>query len=49
MWVQAAYLLAMAVLLIPLGRLADHRGRVRFYLAGIAVFTLRLAARRASA
>jgi EmrB/QacA subfamily drug resistance transporter len=38
-WVQAAYLLAMAVLLIPLGRLADHRGRVRFYLLGIAVFT----------
>jgi len=32
-WVQAAYLLAMAVLLIPLGRLADHRGRVHFYLA----------------
>jgi len=39
-WVQAAYLLTMAVLLIPLGRLADHRGRVHFYLAGIAVFTL---------
>jgi EmrB/QacA subfamily drug resistance transporter len=38
-WVQGAYLLAMAVLLIPLGRLADHRGRVHFYLAGIAVFT----------
>ena len=33
-WVQAAYLLAMAVLLIPLGRLSDHYGRVRFYLAG---------------
>ena len=39
-WVQASYLLAMAILLIPLGRLADHRGRVHFYLAGIAVFTL---------
>lgn len=39
-WVQAAYLLAMAVLLIPMGRLADHHGRVRFYLLGIAVFTL---------
>src|SRR5450756_2821121 len=39
MWVQAAYLLAMAVLLIPLGRLADQHGRVRFYLIGIAVFT----------
>ena len=38
-WVQAAYLLTTAVLLIPLGRLADHRGRVHFYLAGIAIFT----------
>jgi EmrB/QacA subfamily drug resistance transporter len=37
-WVQAAYLLATAVLLIPLGRLSDHYGRVRFYLSGIAVF-----------
>jgi EmrB/QacA subfamily drug resistance transporter len=40
MWVQAAYLLAVAVLLIPLGRLADQHGRVRFYLIGTAVFTL---------
>jgi EmrB/QacA subfamily drug resistance transporter len=40
MWVQAAYLLAMAVLLIPLGRLADHGDRLRTYLAGILVFTL---------
>ncbi len=40
MWVQAAYLLAMAVLLIPLGRLADERGRMRYYLLGTAVFTL---------
>ena len=40
MWVQAAYLLATAVLLIPLGRLADQHGRVRFYLLGVAVFTL---------
>lgn len=39
MWVQAAYLLATAVLLIPLGRLADQYGRVRFYLLGVAVFT----------
>src|SRR5665647_1384373 len=39
MWVQAAYLLATAVLLIPLGRLADQHGRVRFYLIGTAVFT----------
>ncbi|MGO8683403.1 MAG: MFS transporter [Thermoleophilia bacterium] len=39
-WVQAAYLLATAVLLIPVGRLADHHGRVRFYLAGVVIFTL---------
>jgi len=39
MWVQAAYLLTTAVLLIPLGRLADQHGRVRFYLLGVVVFT----------
>ena len=38
MWVQAVYLLVTAVLLIPLGRLADARGRMRFYLLGIFVF-----------
>ena len=46
MWVQAAYLLATAVLLIPLGRLADQHGRVRFYLIGVVVFTAGLAAGR---
>ncbi|MDR2697751.1 MAG: MFS transporter, partial [Holophagales bacterium] len=40
LWVQAAYLLTMAVLVIPLGRLADQRGRLKFYLAGTALFTL---------
>jgi EmrB/QacA subfamily drug resistance transporter len=40
LWVQAAYLLAMAVLLIPMGRLADRGDRLRTYLAGMAVFTL---------
>jgi EmrB/QacA subfamily drug resistance transporter len=39
-WVQAVYLLVMAVLLIPLGRLADQHGRVHYYLGGIAVFTV---------
>jgi EmrB/QacA subfamily drug resistance transporter len=39
-WVQIAYLLATAVLLIPLGRLADERGRVHFYLAGVVIFTI---------
>ncbi len=33
-------MLTTAVLLIPAGRLADEHGRVRFYLLGIAVFTL---------
>jgi EmrB/QacA subfamily drug resistance transporter len=40
MWVQASYLLTMAILLIPLGRLADQHGRLHFYLAGIAIFTV---------
>ncbi|MBM3146818.1 MAG: DHA2 family efflux MFS transporter permease subunit, partial [Actinobacteria bacterium] len=39
-WVQAVYLLAMAILLIPLGRLADQRGRMRYYLGGVALFTV---------
>lgn len=39
LWVQAAYLLTIAVLLIPLGRLADRRGRGSFYLGGTACFT----------
>ena len=40
LWVQAAYLLSLAVLLIPVGRLADQHGRMRFYLAGTAIFTV---------
>jgi len=40
MWVQASYLLAMAVTLIPFGRLADQWGKVRFYQAGLVIFTL---------
>jgi EmrB/QacA subfamily drug resistance transporter len=40
LWVQAAYLLSIAILLIPMGRLADQYGRVHFYLAGVALFTL---------
>jgi len=38
-WVQAAYLLAISILLIPFGRLADDRGRTRFFLIGVIVFT----------
>ena len=37
---QAAYLLTMAVLLIPMGRMADQGDRLRYYLAGIILFTL---------
>ncbi|WP_257310712.1 MFS transporter [Geothrix fuzhouensis] len=40
LWVQAAYLLSIATLLIPIGRLADQRGRVHFYLTGTAIFTV---------
>ena len=40
LWVQAAYLLTMAVLLIPMGRMADQGDRLRYYLAGIILFTL---------
>lgn len=39
-WVQASYLLAISILLIPFGRLADAHGRLRFYLAGVVVFTI---------
>lgn len=38
LWVQAAYLLAVSVFLIPLGRVADRHGRMRLYLIGIAIF-----------
>jgi len=40
LWVQASYLLAMAISLIPLGRHADHTGRLRGYLAGAGLFTV---------
>ena len=38
-WVINAYNLAFAVLLVPMGRLADQFGRRRLFLAGMAVFT----------
>jgi EmrB/QacA subfamily drug resistance transporter len=38
-WVQASYLLAISVLLIPCGRLADVHGRTRVFLLGAIVFT----------
>lgn len=38
-WVINAYNLAFAVLLVPMGRLADQFGRRRMFVAGMAVFT----------
>jgi len=38
-WVSTAYLLAAAMFLVPVGRLADIHGRKRFFLYGIALFT----------
>jgi EmrB/QacA subfamily drug resistance transporter len=43
-WVMNAYAIIFAALLVPAGRLADHFGRRRFLLAGVAVFTLASAA-----
>lgn len=39
-WIQLAYLLFLTVLLINAGRLADLKGRKRFYMFGFAVFTV---------
>src|SRR5947207_3842985 len=38
-WVLNAYNIVFAVLLVPMGRLADQFGRKRFYLLGMAIFT----------
>ncbi|MBV9793340.1 MAG: MFS transporter [Actinobacteria bacterium] len=43
-WVLNAYAIVFAALLVPAGRLADHFGRRRFLLIGVAVFTLASAA-----
>ena len=39
-WVQASYLLAAAISLLPAGKLADIYGRKKIYSIGIAVFAL---------
>lgn len=39
-WVATAYLLAAAVFIVPMGRLADMKGRTGIFLAGIAIYTL---------
>jgi EmrB/QacA subfamily drug resistance transporter len=38
-WIQLAYLLFLTVLLINAGRLADLKGRKKFYIFGFVVFT----------
>ncbi len=43
-WVSLSYLLALVALLIPIGRLADARGRKLLYLYGFVVFTAASAA-----
>jgi EmrB/QacA subfamily drug resistance transporter len=39
-WVLNAYAIVFAACLVPAGRLADHLGRKRCLLAGVALFTL---------
>ena len=39
-WVQAAYLLAYALVLVPAGRLADQIGRMRLWRFGVVIFAL---------
>jgi EmrB/QacA subfamily drug resistance transporter len=39
-WVPAAYLLTLAVLLLIIGRLSDIHGRKRIFIAGFAIFVL---------
>lgn len=39
-WIPLAYLLLLTVLLINVGRLADLRGRKRFYTFGFIIFTV---------
>ena len=38
-WILSAYSIVFAALLVPAGRFADHAGRKRCFLAGVAVFT----------
>ncbi len=39
-WVATAYMLASAMFLVPLGRLADIHGRKKVFITGITIFTL---------
>lgn len=39
-WITTAYLLSIAILLVPFGKLADIFGRKRVFLLGISIFTI---------
>ncbi|WP_414468798.1 MFS transporter [Methanobacterium sp. ACI-7] len=39
-WIPTSYLLALAVFLVPFGRIADIWGRKRIFTYGIAIFTI---------
>ncbi|NTW77298.1 MAG: MFS transporter [Syntrophaceae bacterium] len=39
-WVPSSFLLAAAITLVPLGRLADINGRKKFFFCGAVIFTL---------
>jgi MFS family permease len=39
-WIATAYLLAVAVWLVPSGKIADIHGRKKIFVAGLAVYTL---------
>ena len=39
-WIATSYLLATSVFLVPMGRIADIKGRKKFLTYGIAIFTL---------
>lgn len=38
-WVVTAYLLSLAIFLVPLGKLADIYGRKKFFLFGVMIYT----------
>ena len=39
-WIATSYLLATAVCLVPIGRIADIHGRRKFFILGLIVFTV---------
>jgi len=39
-WIATAYLLAVAVVLLPVGKIADMRGRKKVFTSGLATYTL---------